>query len=119
MSQTIELGVGGMTCANCSARVERRLKKVGGVQDAAVNLATERATVTFDPAQVTPQALVETVRAAGYEPATAETDFPVAGMTCANCSARVERALKRAPGVLTAGVNLATERASEIGRAHV
>ncbi|BBN96736.1 heavy metal translocating P-type ATPase [Deinococcus grandis] len=110
--QTVELGVGGMTCANCSSRVERSLKRVGGVQEASVNLATERATVTFDPAQVGPQALVDTVRDAGYEPLTQEAEFAVGGMTCANCSSRVERALKRAPGVLSASVNLATERAT-------
>ncbi|GGL00772.1 heavy metal translocating P-type ATPase [Deinococcus radiotolerans] len=112
MSQTMELGVGGMTCASCTARVERSLKRLSGVEDATVNLATERATVTFDPAHVTPQDLVNTVRSAGYEPATADLEFGVGGMTCANCSGRVERALNRTPGVLSASVNLATERAS-------
>ncbi|ADV65927.1 heavy metal translocating P-type ATPase [Deinococcus maricopensis] len=112
MPTSIDIGVTGMTCASCTARVERGLKKVEGVQDANVNLATERATVTYDPALTTPQALLDKVRDTGYEPVTATADLGVTGMTCANCSARVERALKKVPGVLSASVNLATERAT-------
>jgi Cu+-exporting ATPase len=112
MTQTIELGVQGMTCASCVGRVERGLKKVDGVADATVNLATERATVTYDPAVTTPQALLDKVKAVGYEPVLSHLDLGVQGMTCANCVGRVERALKKVDGVLGATVNLATERAS-------
>ncbi|PYE49931.1 heavy metal translocating P-type ATPase [Deinococcus yavapaiensis] len=113
MSKTIELGVGGMTCASCVARVERGLKKVEGVESASVNLATERATVTYDPAVVTtPQILLEKVKDVGYEPVTSTVEFGVGGMTCAACVGRVERALKKVDGVLGASVNLATERAT-------
>ena len=112
MQKTIELGVQGMTCASCVGRVERGLKKVPGVQDANVNLATERATVTYDPQQTGPDALLTKVQDVGYEPVTAETDLGVQGMTCASCVARVERALNRLDGVLSAGVNMATERAT-------
>ncbi|MBZ9711739.1 heavy metal translocating P-type ATPase [Deinococcus multiflagellatus] len=112
MQKTIELGVQGMTCASCVGRVERGLKKVEGVQEATVNLATERATVTYDPALTSPQALLDRVQAVGYEPVTAQAEFGVQGMTCANCVGRVERALKKVDGVLAASVNLATERAT-------
>jgi len=112
MTQTIELGVQGMTCASCVGRVERGLKKVDGVEDATVNLATERATVTYDPAVTTPQALLDKVKAVGYEPVLSHIDLGVQGMTCANCVGRVERALKKVDGVIGATVNLATERAS-------
>ena len=54
-----------MTCASCVMRVEQKLKKVPGVADAAVNLATERASVTYDPARTDPDALVKAVEAAG------------------------------------------------------
>ncbi|GGR58073.1 ATPase [Deinococcus seoulensis] len=108
---TAEFTVQGMTCASCSARVERGLGKVGGVQRAQVNLATERASVTFDPAQTSLTALTARVREIGYEPLTATADLSVQGMTCAACVTRVERALKRVEGVLDAQVNLATERA--------
>src|SRR3712207_505170 len=112
VSKTIELGVQGMTCASCTARVERGLRKVEGVEGASVNLATERATVTFDPTRTTPQALLDKVRDVGYEPVTSTVDLGVTGMTCASCSSRVERALKKVDGVLSASVNLATERAT-------
>jgi Cu+-exporting ATPase len=61
----IELSIGGMTCASCAARVERKLNKLDGVT-ATVNFATEKARVTF-PESVTPEDLLTTVEAAGYE----------------------------------------------------
>ncbi|PNY81683.1 heavy metal translocating P-type ATPase [Deinococcus koreensis] len=109
---TLDLDIGGMTCAACVGRVERGLKKVDGVQDASVNLATERASVTFDPALTSAAELVQRVTDTGYEARTADLSFPVEGMTCAACVGRVERALKKTDGVLEASVNLATERAS-------
>lgn len=111
-SQHIELGIGGMTCASCSARVERALKKLSGVREASVNLATERASIRFDAQIIGLSEIVETVRDVGYTPLTAEMEIGVGGMTCASCSARVERALNKLPGVLDASVNLAAERAS-------
>ena len=110
--KTITLDVSGMTCAACVGRVERGLKKVEGVQDASVNLATERASVTFDPAVTSAAALVQQVVDTGYDAPSAEVSFPVGGMTCAACVGRVERALGKQEGVLSASVNLATERAS-------
>lgn len=111
-TKTLDIDVGGMTCAACVGRVERGLKKVEGVQDASVNLATERASVTFDPAVTSPAALIRQVVDTGYEARTATLDFAVQGMTCAACVGRVERALGKVDGVLSASVNLATERAS-------
>ena len=112
---TFELSVEGMTCASCVGRVERALKKVPGVQNAVVNLATEKASLTVDdPAQaaaVLPQA-VAAIEKAGYAVPAQNVDLQVDGMTCASCVGRVERALKKVPGVQNAVVNLATERAS-------
>jgi len=62
----IDLAVEGMTCASCVARVERKLVRAPGVAEASVNLATERATVTYDPAVTTPATLIGAVEAAGY-----------------------------------------------------
>ena len=109
MTSEIRFGVQGMTCANCSGRVERALLRQAGVESATVNLAGEVATVRFDRADV--PALLDAVRTAGYEPVEQTADTPVGGMTCANCAQRVERALAGLPGVLEASVNLATERA--------
>jgi len=108
----IEIAVRGMTCANCSARVERALRKLPGVSEASVNLATERASVQFDPAAVGPDEIAAAVTDAGYEPVSAALELGIGGMTCANCSNRVERALRATPGVVEANVNLATERAT-------
>ncbi|EYB67249.1 heavy metal translocating P-type ATPase [Deinococcus phoenicis] len=112
MTKTIELGVQGMTCASCVGRVERGLKKVAGVESASVNLATERATVAYDPAITTPQVLLDKVKDVGYEPVVSSVELGIQGMTCASCVGRVERALNKVDGVLSASVNLATERAS-------
>jgi Cu+-exporting ATPase len=110
-----DLSVEGMTCASCVGRVERALKKVPGVQDAVVNLATEKASLKFDdPGQasaILPQA-VAAIEKAGYVVPAQSVDLQVGGMTCASCVGRVERALKKVPGVQNAVVNLATERAS-------
>jgi len=110
--QDVEIAIRGMTCANCTARVERALRKVPGVAEATVNLATERASVKFDPSAAGPETLAAAVTDAGYEPVSAELELAIGGMTCANCSNRVERALRTTPGVLEASVNLATERAT-------
>jgi Cu+-exporting ATPase len=71
-SPSLDIGIGGMTCASCSARVERALKKVPGVQDATVNLATESARITFAPGEQMEARLRRAVRDAGYEPRTPE-----------------------------------------------
>ncbi|WP_218242313.1 heavy metal translocating P-type ATPase [Comamonas fluminis] len=114
-TSAFELSVEGMTCASCVGRVERALKKVPGVQNAVVNLATEKASLTVDdPAQaaaVLPLA-VAAIEKAGYAVPAQNVDLQVDGMTCASCVGRVERALKKVPGVQNAVVNLATERAS-------
>ena len=57
----------GMTCASCSMRVEKGLKKVPGVIDAQVNLASERGTVTYDPQQAEIAQFVQKVEAIGYK----------------------------------------------------
>ncbi len=111
-TQQIDFPVTGMTCASCSSRVEKALKKVPGVASASVNLASEQAAVSFDPAQVAPAELRAAVERAGYGVITDHAEIPVTGMTCASCSSRVEKALRKLPGVLEANVNLASEQAS-------
>jgi Cu+-exporting ATPase len=110
MTKEVRIGVGGMSCASCVARVERAIGRKGGVESAAVNLAAETAVVRFDQAEL-PE-LLDAVRGAGYEPVTEKATIGVGGMTCASCVARVERAIKALPGVIDAAVNLTTESAT-------
>jgi P-type Cu+ transporter len=110
VSETLQIPISNMSCAVCAARVEKALGQLPGVQQAAVNFATEKAQVTFDPATVTVSTLVDAVRSAGYDVPAVTATFPVTGMNCAACSARVERTVQGLPGVVRAAVNLATER---------
>ncbi|MCY1209586.1 Copper-transporting P-type ATPase [compost metagenome] len=106
----LSLPVEGMTCASCVGRVERALKAVPGVQTAAVNLATERADISFTGV-ADAQAAVRAIEGAGYTVREETTELAIEDMTCASCVGRVEKALAQIPGVLQASVNLATERA--------
>lgn len=118
-SYTETLSITGMTCASCVGRVEKALKKVKGVENAEVNLATEKALVSSSqPLDLT--ALTTAVERAGYEVvATQPIELAIDGMTCASCVARVEKALKKVSGVQQANVNLASERAWIQGNAQV
>lgn len=113
---TLSLPVDGMTCASCVVRVERALTAVPGVTSATVNLATERAEV-LSAAPIDRAALVAAVDRVGYTVPSQTVDIAIEGMTCASCVARVERALTAVPGVVSANVNLATERATVTGTA--
>ncbi|HWR77416.1 MAG TPA: copper ion binding protein, partial [Thiobacillus sp.] len=99
----------GMTCASCATRVEKVLKQLPGVTEATVNLATEIATISGETDAASVQRAIEK---AGFSMPTESFTFDITGMTCASCSARVEKALNKVPGVLDASVNLATERAT-------
>jgi Cu+-exporting ATPase len=102
----------GMTCAACAARIEKGLGKLPGVTKAVVNFAAETASVTYDPAQTGLKELAAKVTDLGYQVAPDKVEFQITGMSCAACSARIEKALNALPGVFGATVNLATERAS-------
>ncbi|WP_180158807.1 heavy metal translocating P-type ATPase [Acinetobacter sp. YH01026] len=105
------LSIEGMTCASCVGRVEKALKKVDGVEKAEVNLATEKALI--HASQPLDRALlIKAVQRAGFDVAAIQPiELSIDGMTCASCVTRVEKALKKVPGVEQANVNLATEHA--------
>ncbi|MCD1655187.1 cadmium-translocating P-type ATPase [Treponema zuelzerae] len=114
--QTTKLRINGMTCAACAQASERAVKKLPGIADASVNFSTEKLSVTYDEGAVDVNAIKAAVSKAGYEAVDDVVDkqvvIPVGGMTCASCSAAIERALKKVSGVKNVSVNLATERAS-------
>jgi Cu+-exporting ATPase len=101
-----------MTCASCVAQIEKGLSKVPGIHEASVNLATERATLTYEPDRVGVKEVVETIQDLGYEVPVRQLTLAIEGMSCASCVAAVEKALHAVPGVLRADVNLATEKAT-------
>lgn len=108
----IELPIRGMTCASCVARIENGLSKLNGIIEAKVNLATEKASIIFNPTQVHLLDLVNSINALGYEVPVEKISLSVRGMSCASCVRRVERALSQLDGVLQVSVNLATEIAN-------
>ena len=124
---TARAQIKGMTCAACSARIERVLRALEGVARADVSLATESLTVVYDSERTSPEAMSQRIKDAGFEAvfapfapfggstgegAGATLFLALTGMTCAACSARIERVLRAAEGVIRADVNLAAETAS-------
>jgi P-type Cu+ transporter len=109
-AERVDLPVTGMTCAACARRVERSLSRAAGVSSAAVNFATARATVEFDPAQTGIRALVETVHKSGYgvEPFDSAEFVVDDSARPAGTAAVLEQHLRRAPGVVDAAFNLST-----------
>ena len=107
-----KIHITGMTCTTCAATIEKGLTATAGVGKAAVSFASEKASVEYDPSKVDLAKIAKTVSELGYQVATRKAVFPVSGMTCASCVARVEKALTGVPGVVSAQVNLASEKAT-------
>lgn len=110
VQQKFELDIEGMTCASCSARIEKALNKIPEVLEARINLSTEKAYVTA-VSHLKQAVLVKAVQKAGFEVGGDQLELKIDGMTCASCVARVEKALQKVTGVSSAQVNLATETA--------
>ncbi len=111
----IDFPVTGMTCTACATRLEKALSKRPGIHTANVNFALERADVSFDPKEISVSGIAEAVQKTGFEIPEKSFSFGVDGMTCTACSTRLEKALRRVPGVLDANVNFAIERAEVKG----
>lgn len=110
--QESQFQITGMTCAACAIRIEKGLKKMEGVEDANVNLALEKATIKFDSAAMGVADIQKKIRDLGYDVITNKVEFDITGMTCAACSARIEKGLNKMDGVMNANVNLALEKAT-------
>ncbi|MGE6752776.1 heavy metal translocating P-type ATPase [Rossellomorea sp. NPDC071047] len=106
------IDITGMTCAACANRVEKGLNKMDGVDNAAVNFAMEKAAVKYNPEVVKPIELQKRIRDLGYDVQLEKTEFDITGMTCAACSARIEKVLNKQDGIQHATVNLALEKAT-------
>lgn len=110
-TKQLTLPITGMTCANCVATVERNLKKLDGVENAVVNLSSERAMVEFDAGKLKLPDFVARVNRAGYGVATGEADLVIKRLSDDNDARRLENALLKLEGVMEAQVNFTTEKA--------
>ena len=104
---TIVLPILGMTCSNCSAAVERSIRKEPGVKSVSVNLSTEKATVEVEP-QTGPERLIDRVRRAGYDVAIGEAHFQIENLSDSSDALVIEKRLRAHPGVLLCQVNVST-----------
>jgi len=111
-SDKASVRITGMSCATCAATIEKGLSETPGVEQADVNFASEKASIEYNPTEVDLARIKNTISQLGYGVATKKSIFPVGGMTCASCVARVEQALSSVPGVVSASVNLASEKAT-------
>lgn len=103
----------GMTCASCAQTVEKAAKKVRGVTQASVNLATEKLSIEYNEPTFSVENLQKAVDNSGYELIAQEgktQTFAIEGMTCASCAQTIEKAVGKLSGVDKASVNLATEK---------
>ena len=103
----------GMTCASCAQTVEKAAKKVFGVTNASVNLATEKLNIEYNEPSFSIQNFKKAVDDSGYEVVIQGgimQTFAIEGMTCASCAQTIEKAVGKLLGVDRASVNLATEK---------
>ena len=107
---SVNMKISGMSCAACAARIEKGLTRLDGVDKAAINFATEKANVTYNPTKVSLEDIAKQVEKLGYQIVTDKAEFKVSGMSCAACATRIEKALKKLPGVYNATVNFAAEK---------
>ena len=110
------LSIRGMTCAACAQRIEKAVRKLSGIEQANVNLASEKLFVEYDSDTIQLQSIKDVVGKIGYE-VVEKTDgqsvsIPIGGMTCAACAQRVEKAIRKLEGVESVSVNIATENAT-------
>ena len=109
--ENISFKVSGMTCSACAQNIEKILLKDEGVSSASVNLPTEKATVSYDPALVKPEELEKAIESIGYGIIKETITLDVGGMKCAACSQNVEKVLKKLKGIYSANANISTGKA--------
>lgn len=100
------LPISGMSCASCVSHVEGALKELSGISNVVVNLATNKAKLSYDPQLIKVDDMRRALEDVGYTIVVSELTLDVRGMTCASCVAQVEGALKKLDGVTSAIVNL-------------
>ncbi|KAB7667128.1 heavy metal translocating P-type ATPase [Bacillus sp. B1-b2] len=108
----VKFNVEGMSCGACSARIEKSVGKMEGIQKAQVNLASNTASVYFDETQVRMLDIEQRVEKLGFHVAAEKAEFYIDGMTCAACSTRIEKRLGKTEGIKNIAVSLTLEKAA-------
>ena len=106
------ISIAGMHCATCAASIEKGLAMLDGVKQVRVNYASEKAFLEYNTEETDIARIKNAIADLGYKAATRKLVLPIKGMHCASCVARIEKALSDVPGVVSAAVNLASERAT-------
>jgi len=101
-----------MSCATCSAAVEEAVGELDGVSSVDVSVATDEATVEYDPTEVSLSQVYAAIEESGYTPERRTETVEIAGMSCATCAETNATAIEDLPGVLSADVNFATDEAT-------
>lgn len=105
----------GMTCAACAKASERAVKKIDGVDEAVVNLTTEKIKVTYDDTAVMDEDIIKAIDKAGFKGSIIqdinEVIIPIEGMTCAACAKAVDRSINKLPGIVECNINGLTNKA--------
>jgi len=109
--QKAEIKISGMHCATCAVNIEESLAGLSDVTKAQVNFGTDTAHVEYDPSKVSLATLEKTVKEVGYDVVNSQVTIKVGGMMCATCVETIETSLKELPGIVSATVNLGTEKA--------
>ena len=106
----------GMSCAACAKAVERIVKKLDGVEDQNVNIATEKLSITYDKSKISFNDIKLAIEKGGYgvenNIENKNIDLKIEGMSCAACAKAIERVVKKLDGVELINVNIATDKAS-------
>lgn len=104
----------GMTCANCAARIEKKISNTKGIEKAAVNFASEKLHVHYDTAQIELEEIYSLIEKLGYkaekENKTEKLILDIKDMYCASCSARIEKRLNNLKGIEKAVINFASKK---------
>lgn len=110
--KTIVLPVTGMSCTNCATSVGNGVSKLNGIHSADVDFATEKLKVSFNPGLIQEAEIIDSVKRIGYGVAVGKTELLISGLRDQADAASLERVIRKQPGVLSASVNLGTERLS-------
>src|SRR5690625_2610658 len=108
------LQINGMSCTACASSIEKGISKMDGVEEANVNFALERTSITYDPEKTNVDAFKQKIKDLGYDVVQEKAEFDITGMTCAACANRIEKRVNKMDGVETANVNFALENMSVV-----